>query len=139
MYSDRIAYTRGYKYQLREDAIVQTVILPAETILTRYITLDINGLLTVQNGYSWDGPSGPTFDTRTFLRGSLFHDALYQLIRQGHLTINPNRKLADELLHTVCLRDGMNRLRAWYVYRAVRRLGKSAALPSSQKPVLYAP
>jgi hypothetical protein len=36
-------------------------------------------------GYAWNGPSGPTLDTRNFMRGSLVHDALYQLMREGRM------------------------------------------------------
>ena len=40
------------------------------------------GELIIRNGYSWDGPSGPTIDTKNFMQGSLIHDALCQLMRE---------------------------------------------------------
>ena len=80
-------------------------------------------VLTVHAHYAWDGPSGPTFDTKTFMRGSLFHDALCQLIGEGLLD-KKYRKYADQLLRQICLEDGMSKFRAWYVYMAVRAYSK---------------
>jgi len=64
----------------------------------------------------------PTIDTKTFMAGSLAHDALYQLIREGILPPF-HRHRADIILRDMCLKDGMSKLRAWYVYRAVRAFG----------------
>ena len=89
--------------------------------------IDTNGYLTIRQGYAWDGPSGPTFDTKNFMRGSLVHDALYQLMRRGYLNIDTNRNRADRLLKHICKEDGMSSLRAWWVYQGVHAFGKSAA------------
>ena len=62
------------------------------------------GRLLVHTRYAWDGPSGPTFDTPTNMRASLFHDALCQLIEEGLLD-KKYRKYADELLRTHMLED----------------------------------
>ena len=82
--------------------------------------------LTIYKGYAWDGPSGPTWDTENFMRGSLVHDALYQLLRAGVLPQSA-RRYADDLLREMCLSDGMSRLRAWWVWRALRWFGGRAA------------
>ncbi|MGH7536144.1 MAG: DUF1353 domain-containing protein, partial [Gemmatimonadales bacterium] len=78
-----IQYRTGYKYQLAADYTVLLAFGPAENIKTEYIcfvrSLQGRGYLTVKEGYAWDGPSGPTVDTKDFMRGSLVHDALYQL------------------------------------------------------------
>ena len=66
-----IVYKGGYKYQLKETYSVRISITPADTINTEYIVLDNTGDLTIKEGYAWDGPSGPTIDTLTFMRGSL--------------------------------------------------------------------
>ena len=92
-----------------------------------------DGELTIKIGYRWDGPSGPTPDTKTFMRGALVHDALYQLIRMNILP-KGFRGTADRLLRDICRKDGMNRLRAWWVYSAVRLFAKNAAIPGTQKP-----
>lgn len=133
-------YKEGYKYQLVEDLIIVTELvglpgtrstqfLPPSWIAPEpdpYIVLYENGWLWVRAGYAWDGPSGPTIDTANFMRGSLVHDALYQLIRQGKLGAE-HRKYADQLLRKMCREDGMSWLRAWWVYRAVRAFGGKAA------------
>lgn len=116
---------RGYKYQLMEDYLIETN-FATDDICTRFIHLFWNGELKIMTGYAWDGPSGPTIDTRTFMRGSLVHDALYQLMREGHLP-QESRKYADDLLRKICLEDGMNRFRAWYVWKNVRLLGGKTA------------
>ena len=86
------------------------------------------GLLIISAGYAWDGPSGITIDTKSFMRGSLFHDAVYQLLREGKLIIPDGRKLADKLLRAICIEDGMWKIRAWWVYRAVRMFGKPSSI-----------
>lgn len=89
-------------------------------------------VFSILAGYRWDGPSGPTVDTETFMRGSLVHDALYQAIREGHLPMSA-RAQADKILYRMCREDGMGRIRAWYTYRAVRVFGKSSAQPGEMK------
>lgn len=133
-----IAYREGYKYQVSETCTVVTDIHPDNTIETEYINLDKNGVLTIREGYAWDGPSGPTFDTLNFMRGSLYHDCCYQLMREGYLP-KSCRDDADLLLWKTCLEDGMSRVRAWYVYKAVRKFAGPCADPSHEKPVIWAP
>jgi len=103
-----------------------------------YIFLDKNGHITVRKGYAWDGPSGPTIDTKNFMRGSLIHDALYQLMREGYLN-QKYRNQADLELYYACRQDGMSKFRAWYVLKAVQWFAKKAASPTDKKPVLVAP
>ncbi|MEY4752567.1 MAG: hypothetical protein RJA44_242 [Pseudomonadota bacterium] len=134
-----IAYNGGYKYQLKQDYSVPIEIRPAETIETDYIRLDLHGLLTIRNGYAWDGPSGPTIDTLSFMRGALVHDALYQLMRESHLDHAVYRATADEILRQICLEDGMWSLRAWWVYHGVRLFGDPYADPAIDKPLTLAP
>lgn len=133
-----IAYKSGYKYQLAVDYAVIIPIAPAAPVITEYLTLDRQGRLTIKEGYAWDGPSGPAIDTRNFMRGSLVHDACYQLIRERHL--GPEcREAADRVLRTICLEDGMSSVRAWWVYWGVRWGGGPAADPAHEKPILRAP
>jgi len=128
-------YRGGYKYQLAEDIIIPIGWGVNGDINTQFIDL-IDGALIIRSGYAWDGPSGPTIDTKTFMRGSLAHDALYQLIRQGYLSDN-YRKSADDALRDICLKDSMNRLRAWWVYKAVRIFGSKAT--DKPKKIFTAP
>jgi len=134
-----ISYKDGYRYQLKEDYVTDTGIKPDAPINTEYLILSIEGKLTVNSGYAWDGPSGPTIDTLNFMKGSLVHDALYQLMREGHLDAGKYRDVADRLLQTMCKVDGMTRLRAWWVYRGVRFGGGPSADPANSKPIIKAP
>jgi hypothetical protein len=134
-----IAYNGGYKYQLKRTYTVGIPVIPPAAIHTEYISLAINGELTLKEGYAWDGPSGPTIDTRSFMRGSLVHDALYQLMREGRLPNEEYREAADKALQMICKEDGMWSVRAWWVYHGVRLFGNPAADPADQRPVKYAP
>jgi len=134
-----IEYSKGYKYQLRKRYCVFVGIRPAADIRTEFIMLDSSGLLSVQSGYAWDGPSGPAIDTKNFMRGSLVHDALYQLIREKQLDPDIHRAQADSILKKICLEDGMCAIRAWWVYLAVRYAAAPAANPANDKPILTAP
>ena len=73
------------------------------------------------------------------MRGSLVHDALYQLMREDHLDHTKYRAAADQLLHDICMEDGMPAVRAWWVYEGVSRFGEPSSDPASTKPVLIAP
>ena len=66
------------------------------------------------------------------MRGSLVHDALYQLMRLEELDYKTDRKYADQLLKTICREDGMSAFRAWYVHRLVRAFGEGAAKPTDK-------
>jgi hypothetical protein len=140
-----IKYKSGYKYQLVEEYQVKVSVIPIDNIKTDYIELDTEGMLIIKKGYAWDGPSGPTWDTPNFMRGSLVHDALYQLLRSKLLEQKwekwrkEARKEADKELRRICREDGMSRIRAWYVYQAVSRWGGRAADPESRKKIHVAP
>ena len=133
-----IFYKSGFKYQLTSDCVVEVGIWPERLIATGYLSITPDGVLTILRGYAWDGPSGPTIDTKSFMRGSLVHDALYQLIRTGLLP-ESERHVADKVLGRLCREDGMWRARAWWVYKAVRLAGGAAADPSNRKKIKTAP
>lgn len=134
-----VAYKDGYKYQLVESYTVTVPIQPTKNIDTDYIALTKKGELTIKKGYAWDGPSGPTVDTQNFMRGSLVHDALYQLMRNDLLNKRSHRKEADKLLRAMCQEDGMTAIRAWWVYQGVHRFGDPSTDPANKKPVIHAP
>jgi hypothetical protein len=130
MKGDTILYReREYKYQLLEQYVINLPIL-GYAVKEKYFTLFKNGKLVINTLYAWDGPSGPTFDTPSFMRGSLVHDVLYQMIRLEKLPVEI-RQTADQILHDICIEDGMSSLRAWWVLRAVKRFGKTACVPGS--------
>ena len=126
---------RGYKYQtthhtscaLPEEFFQQ---LPTGATLESaggYITLSLaQRSLQIKKGYCWDGPSGPTIDTDSFMRGSLFHDAWYQIFRERDY-YRAFKDDADRLLQRHCIEDGMWRWRANLVYWGVKTFGGRSA------------
>ncbi len=139
----KIEYYKGnYKYLLKSMAKYMTNIVDVEMSLPFYELLS-DGLLIIKPGYAWDGPSGPTFDTKSFMRGSLIHDVLYQILRNPDLQITNNKHIilrhqADLILHDICVEDGMWKWRAKWVLRGVRAGGgPSAAM--KKRPVYMAP
>ena len=88
----------------------------------------MSGVLTIKRNYAWDGASGPVFDTRRIMRGSLVHDALYQLMREEHLP-QKVRDNADWLLREICIEDGMPKFNADLVYLAVDLFGGNFTKP----------
>jgi hypothetical protein len=141
MTGDRIRYRRGYKYQIVNDYRVQTDIRPDHDIETEFVQLDRAGVLTIRHGYAWDGPSGPTFDTADFMRGSLVHDALAGLMRDFYISRNAWFTATNRELQKICIEDGMWRIRAWWVFIGVEYLGgKSwAKWGDGGKPLCEAP
>ncbi len=129
-------YTKGYKYQLEKDEYLLTNIHGYE-IDWKFIKLKSTGVLKVREGYAWDGPSGPTFDTKDFMRGSLIHDALYELMDRNLLPLDYKEE-ADQILIDICNQDGMFSIRRWWVYKAVRGFGKPGNY-KKKKPILEAP
>jgi len=134
--AQRIAYRRGYKYQLAEAYTLRTPILPPQRIVTEWIELDQNGWLTLRRGYAWDGASGPTIDTPDSMRPSLVHDGFYQLMADGLLGLE-HREAVDDFFLQLLLEDGMLPPRAQVWHTAVRLCGQPGA--SNDHLVLYAP
>lgn len=132
-----IKYCDGYKYQLAEDCQDKTPITGYD-IDTDYIRLSMDGLMTIKKGYAWDGASGCTIDTKSSIRGSLYHDAFYQLMRE-ELISQHHRITADAFLRDICIEDGMWKWRANLWYAAVRKFAMRAANAENEKKILTAP
>ena len=132
-------YRKGYKYQLASDFRIQTEIKPTSDLVTEFIQLSESGMLCVKQGYAWDGPSGPVIDRSENIRGSLVHDALYQLMRWKLLSPRKFRKEADRFFSELCKEDGLSSTLAQGYYRALRLFGFKAAQPSSKKKIYRAP
>ena len=135
---DCIYYRSGYKYQLARPYTVEVPeMVGVPGAVTEYISL-VTGVLEIRSGYAWDGPSGPAIDTANFMRGSLVHDALYQLLR-ARLLPSDCREPADRALQRICREDQMTSVRAWWVYHGVRLGGGPSADPARDKEILAAP
>ncbi len=142
----RIEYRKlpKYKYRLEAEYHHQTNINTNAYVHRMkgniwLISLSPSGALACKEGYAWDGASGPTIDTKSTIRASLVHDALYQLISTGKLPKSA-RRAADRLLYNIMIEDGSSRFRASYYYRAVRMFGASHTRKKLKKiEKLYAP
>jgi len=129
-------YRDGYKYQLSERETFKTKVRPDRDVSTRFLQLFKDGTLIVEAGYAWDGASGPTYDSKNSMRGSLYHDSIYQLLRNGLL--KPEwRTVADEELGRILEEDGMWWPRRAMWVNALKLFGGPAA--RNIKPVLEAP
>ncbi|MEC7119314.1 MAG: hypothetical protein VXW65_05350 [Pseudomonadota bacterium] len=92
---------KHYKYVLDANYHLPTPICPPQRIeLVPVLILDTTGELTIKAGYAWDGITGVP-DLNSMLLPSLVHDALYQLMREGHLPQSA-RTYADELFRDLC-------------------------------------
>ena len=141
MSDERIRFRKihRYKYQLMDSYAHQTNITGQSGEVTDgWVVMNDDGLLMVKRGYAWNGLSGPTIDTNNSMRGSLVHDALYQLMREGILS-RDQRSAADDLLRQICIADGMASLRAGWIYLAVRSCGREHARRRPPEPHEYAP
>jgi hypothetical protein len=104
-------------------------------------------ILTIRIGYAWDGASGPVFQTDALIDASVYHDALYQVLRglilieelRSRLQLSADELLRDEYLR-ICMeqytsnswRDKLSiklaKTRAKYIFWAVQKFGKKRTL-----------
>jgi hypothetical protein len=131
-----------YKYEMVVDRCIYTKLMHYE-IHHKYFAIYPDGRIVVKSGYCWDGPSGVSIDTPSFMRGSCIHDIVFQCLRDDLFNLkkhisrcNFNEKewkkifnLANKELRRICIEDGMWRIRAFWVYQAVQILGAKYALP----------
>ena len=128
----------GYKYRVVKTTWIKLPWLKGLTHSGDFIKILSKGDLIALSGYAWDGPSGLTFDTKSSIRGSLWHDVGYQLIRQGVLSKALYKPLFDKLLYDTCLEDGMWEWRANLWYGAVTKLGSIWGLGEDRHGEIYA-
>ena len=136
-----IYYTKGRDHQLHKVYThTPPVLLPTVKVSHPYLAVT-DGILSIGQGYTWDGASGPTWDTPNLKRGSLVHDAGYQLIREGYYKgiEDEAKKFYDSEFRRILLEDGTWKVRAWYYYRGVVRFGKRSTTKEAIRPVLVAP
>ena len=107
----------SYKYRLAEPYIINVGIRPSASIVKTYLQLGTDGNLWLSAGYAWDGASGAV-DSPAFMRGSLVHDALRQMMSEGLLSDNW-MSTSDRILYNICIDDGMSRIRARWVLMGV--------------------
>jgi len=111
----------GYKYITAHEFEINVPF--NHVVKTKYISL-YDGILTIRENYAWDGASGLSLDTPSSMIPALVHDALYQLMRSGDLPQDCKDKV-DRLFYDLLIKHGMNTIRAWYWYQAVKVFGKN--------------
>ena len=123
----KYTHIESYKYELNRILSIRLKYGPKKDIYSRWVVFLQDGTLIIQQGFKWDGASGPTIDGKENFRAALVHDSLYYLLRKGLLPADEYRKHADKSLHDICNFDGMSDFRsdAWHL--AVKLLGESAA------------
>jgi hypothetical protein len=128
-----LKYYKGLKYQLAEDLVISIPIF-GYNVSYEFISLTSDGLLTIKKGFCWDGASG-AFDTKTIMKGSCIHDALYLLIRRG-LIAKQLKKRCDRIMQNICLDAGMWQFRINYIGKALEEFGKKATLWISRRKII---
>ena len=127
-------YTKGYKYQTTEFYTILTPIKPPALISTHFLTLEAHGRLSIERGYAWDGPSGPTIDTDNAMTPSLVHDAFAQLMRMGLLD-RKHRIPSNAFMKKMLLARGMFWLRAKYWIDGLWIFGGGSVKEKNRKKV----
>jgi len=87
-------------------------------------------------GFCWNGASGPTYDTKSSIQGSLIHDALYTLMVENVIP-RTMQHACDKVLESRCVEDGMWAWRAKLWRIALSKFGKSATIRNQD--ILVAP
>lgn len=141
-------YKDGYKYWVAKNYAIEVPFAPPDDIISEYIHYlrrpDGKGLLLIKEGYPWDGASGPTFDTKNTMIGSLGHDAMYELMRLELLPLS-FRDDADAWLEALCneATPGWRKPLEWLRFKgwflAVRGFAGAQALKENDRPILTAP
>lgn len=127
-------YKQGYKYQLQEYYIIDVGIKLKYHIGNSYTELTRKGNLIIFKGYAWNGASGVP-DFKFFLLPSLVHDALYQLMREGHLPRH-YRKEVDMLFATMSSdRLGIGGF-ALIIYWVLQTFAGKASTEENIRPIL---
>lgn len=119
-------WPRDSRYRLMRKVRVPVPELKQHEARSEEISI-VGAVLRILPGFEWDGPSGG-IDTPSFMLGALAHDALYALLRAGALPPSA-RKQADAVLYRLCRSAGMNPVRAYYVWAAVRLFGGKHVKP----------
>jgi len=108
---------QDWKYRVLKRFTYQTDIKPVEKIQSSFSSLDTDGVITVEKGFCWDGPSGGV-DTKNSMLASLLHDIGCNYRAEGFLEDDEIEQF-DDLFYKVCIECGMSEFRAGYMYKAI--------------------
>jgi hypothetical protein len=111
---------KEWKYEVFENEWVDLKFDFGE-IITEFFEIHGKRML-IKKGYRWDGPTW-AIDTKDFLLPSCVHDVICECIRKDLLPIS-RLSDGDKELRYQCIKKGMWKVRAWWVYRAVSKASK---------------
>lgn len=124
--NDFLRFISGFKYQIVEEfVIVIDDYKPHQNIVDEFFEFYADGTLIIKKGFAWDGPSGPTIDTKDAHIAAIVHDVFYRCIRRGYLPLSI-KPIADRIFYKLLRKNGMFILRALYWYLGVVLFGKKS-------------
>jgi hypothetical protein len=138
MKGEKVLYRRGYVFQTVNDITDYVAIFPPKSLVFKWAILSDNGFMTIIHDYAWNGMSGIHMNIKSSIRGVLFHDVTYQMIRLGFLDIKWKPQ-ADLNLRNFCIEDGMLTIAADIIHAGVKEFGLSSTAPKAEPPVMEAP
>lgn len=124
-YYDEIHWTRRRKPRYH---LVRKVKALVPEVGMRYASFGFlllkDGVLHMDIGYAWDGPTGLVFHSDKWVRGSLVHDALCDLVRfaGGSLT-RGDLGAIHRIMRRIFLEDGVWPPLAWAAWALVAAAG----------------
>lgn len=111
-------YWDGYKYVVAETFTVATIIT-GHAIVDRLTELAPDGTLTIQQGYPWDGNSGPCVDWESTVEASCIHDVLCDYVNMGWLPAEV-QPLIDQEYYRIATKKGFWEILARLRLMAIR-------------------
>ncbi len=105
MRSGALRWITGFKYRTTEPYWLFTNFRPKKAIHLNRIHLTREGLMFIEAGYSSDGPSGPTIDTKDIMPGATgAHDPGYELLRNEMMGVSvdivqPEHRAGEGLIY----------------------------------------
>lgn len=112
-----IYFKEGYRYQVTRPWNRQTAIFPQAPIVHRYYSLTAQGVLTINEGFAWDGATScPEWLVPPECSGA--HDALCQMLRADLLPYEVYAFWVHTLLRDM-VKARRGALAAWVVFKAV--------------------
>lgn len=132
----QIAFIDSDRYLVAKPYTAVAPFKPEKTIRTSFCEFLPNGEFTIYEGFMFSAsfPAINTFESR---RAACTHDMFYELMKKGLLP-RSYREDVDRYFYENLREDGMNPLRAWYWYKAVR-IGGDSALDSPSPKIQYSP
>jgi hypothetical protein len=120
----QIIFNDADKFVVHHDYLDRAWFAPIDDIRTEYGLFLRGGEFLIKRGFLFSAnfPAINTFNTR---RSACVHDFFYSLMKDGWLGRN-YRQQVDELFYDHLREDGMNPLRAYYWFQAVRVGGEAA-------------